>query len=63
MKLFIIRQVVQDELLAQQLEFTLTEERNRQLKLENERLVQRWLAHLEERAEKLNDENEQVKQI
>ncbi|KAG2179850.1 hypothetical protein INT43_003636 [Umbelopsis isabellina] len=48
-------QVLQDELSTLQLEFSTTEEKNKQLFKENSELVQRWLKKMNEEAEKMNE--------
>ncbi|GAB5591196.1 hypothetical protein Unana1_06096 [Umbelopsis nana] len=48
-------QILQDELSTLQLEFTTTEEKNKQLVKENGELVQRWLKKMNEEAEKMNE--------
>jgi hypothetical protein len=46
---------LQDELSTLQLEFSTTEEKNKQLVKENSELVQRWLKKMNEEAEKMNE--------
>jgi autophagy-related protein 16 len=46
---------LQDELTALQLEITTTEEKNKNLSIENKQLLQRWIDLKNAEAEKMNE--------